>query len=34
MKRILKALFLAWIGKKLINRGRRHRVGEDFRRRA
>ncbi len=24
MKRILKALFIAWIGKKLLTRGRRH----------
>jgi hypothetical protein len=33
MKRILKTLLLAWIGKKLIERGRRQRA-DDVRRRA
>ncbi len=27
MKRILKALFIAWIGKKLLSRGRHHEGG-------
>jgi hypothetical protein len=31
MKRILKTLLLAWIGKKLVDRGRR-RHGKDLRR--